>query len=205
MAVTKRGEMQDNNGDVFYPHTESNIVFCADGETVQEKLANTEKVLGESTGTTGSLEINDANKLVTSDATYQLDQKFGGVEQFIVDGETGKITGYKTKVGADTVFPFSSIKEQTVTKSITLGDSQYSTHTFVFDELEEVKGVLQITKQGTTTYGKCQTITTLGATSGKTDNNGSLFSIEGNVLEFTIYNSVNQNSTAEWTVTAVGI
>lgn len=32
----------------------------------------------------------------------------GGVSQFIVDDSTGKITGYKTKAGADTVFPFSS-------------------------------------------------------------------------------------------------
>ena len=32
----------------------------------------------------------------------------GGVSQFIVDDSTGKITGYKTKVGADTVFPFNN-------------------------------------------------------------------------------------------------
>ena len=30
----------------------------------------------------------------------------GGVSQFIVDDSTGKITGYKTKAGADTVFSF---------------------------------------------------------------------------------------------------
>lgn len=36
-----------------------------------------------------------------------INSSFGGVSQFIVDDSTGKITGYKTKVGADTVFPFS--------------------------------------------------------------------------------------------------
>lgn len=36
-----------------------------------------------------------------------LNSSFGGVSQFIVDDSTGKITGYKTKVGADTVFPFN--------------------------------------------------------------------------------------------------
>lgn len=37
----------------------------------------------------------------------------GGVSQFIVDDSTGKITGYKTKVGADTVFPFNKTLRHT--------------------------------------------------------------------------------------------
>ena len=32
----------------------------------------------------------------------------GAVPEFVIDKSTGKITGYKTKAGADTVFPFSS-------------------------------------------------------------------------------------------------
>jgi hypothetical protein len=32
----------------------------------------------------------------------------GAAPEFVIDKSTGKITGYKTKAGADTVFPFSS-------------------------------------------------------------------------------------------------
>lgn len=31
-------ELQDDNGDVIYPHTEANIVFTSDGKTVEEQL-----------------------------------------------------------------------------------------------------------------------------------------------------------------------
>lgn len=37
----------------------------------------------------------------------EINSKFGGITEFIVDEDSGQITGYKTKVGADTVFPFS--------------------------------------------------------------------------------------------------
>lgn len=41
-------------------------------------------------------------------ALKDVSDSFGGVSQFIVDEETGKISGYKTEIGgADTVFPFS--------------------------------------------------------------------------------------------------
>ena len=42
-------------------------------------------------------------------AVDELNESLGGVSQFIVDETTGQITGYKTKVGADTVFPFSGM------------------------------------------------------------------------------------------------
>ena len=57
--------------------------------------------------------MNTADKInAIYSATYgevrqELD-KLGGFEPII--DETGKITGYKTKVGADTVFPFTNIK-----------------------------------------------------------------------------------------------
>ena len=44
---------------------------------------------------------------VGAGAVNELNSSLGGVSQFIVDDSTGKITGYKTKAGADTVFPFS--------------------------------------------------------------------------------------------------
>jgi len=104
MADIQKGELQDNLGNTIYPHTESEIVFCPDGETVQEKLLKTEGVLGESNGTTGSLEINDSKKLVTSDATYQLAQNQGDCKLSYEGGEfyiqAGADTASKKKLGS---------------------------------------------------------------------------------------------------------
>lgn len=57
--------------------------------------------------------------------------------------ETGKITGYKTKIGgADSVFPFSEeLIEQTVTKTVTYNNSNEQKVTFTFSNLKEVVGV----------------------------------------------------------------
>ena len=96
MADIYKGELQDYKGNTLYNHSEADVIFCTDGETVQEKLAKTEEVLGDSTGKTGSLEVNDSQKLVTSDATYQLAQKMGGCK-FEQEGEDFFI------VGADSV------------------------------------------------------------------------------------------------------
>ena len=74
MANTYRGEIQDNKGNTVYPHTESEIVFCPDGDNVQEKLLKYENALGNVTGTTGSLEIGDANILATTEATKKLSE-----------------------------------------------------------------------------------------------------------------------------------
>ena len=42
-------------------------------------------------------------------ALTQQNRDLGAVPEFVIDKSTGKITGYKTKAGADTVFPFISI------------------------------------------------------------------------------------------------
>lgn len=47
-----------------------------------------------------------ADALATKKAVNELNSKMGGFEP-IIDPETGKITGYRTEVGADTVFPFN--------------------------------------------------------------------------------------------------
>ena len=72
MADIYKGELQDNLGNTVYPHTESDVVFCADGETAQEKLAKYENALGSVTGKTDSLEVDDTNILATSKAVKQL-------------------------------------------------------------------------------------------------------------------------------------
>lgn len=103
MADIYKGELQDNLGNTVYPHTESDVVFCTDGETVQEKLAGYDNVIGNVIGTSGSLEVNDANILATTEATKQLDEKFGGL-RFGTDGD-GNVGYY----GADgSLIPFSS-------------------------------------------------------------------------------------------------
>lgn len=109
MANTYKGELQDYKGNTLYNHSEADVIFCTDGESVQEKLAKTEEVLGDSTGKTGSLEVNDSQKLVTSDATHELANRttFPDNKGFYPDCKDGKY-GYNTDPnrGADTFHPF---------------------------------------------------------------------------------------------------
>lgn len=54
-------EMQDDEGNIYYVHTSSDVVFCADGETVEEKLktATSEK--------DGRMSADDKKKLDSID------------------------------------------------------------------------------------------------------------------------------------------
>ena len=63
--------------------------------------------------------------------------------------ETGKITGYKTKVGADTVFPFSSVNKVTI-KGICIYNTYYG-NTEILDVTIDVKSnihTVSITSKG---------------------------------------------------------
>ena len=58
---------------------------------------------------------NNSEFLATARVAYEhgleidaLSRDLSAVPEFVIDKSTGKITGYKTKAGADTVFPFSS-------------------------------------------------------------------------------------------------
>lgn len=114
-------------------------------------------------------------------------------------GSDGKLH-FVNASGADTVLPFSSIKEQTVSKNISLGETAYINAVFIFDELTEVKGVKSINKNGSVHH-----------TLKPVDNqeniwvNGSFLSISGNTVTINIKNQLNTGSSCEWTVTAVGI
>lgn len=66
------GELQNEQGIPIYPHTEADVVFCLDGESVQNKLERTEDVLGDVTGKTDYLEVSDSSILATSKATNAL-------------------------------------------------------------------------------------------------------------------------------------
>lgn len=50
MAI-KKVEIQDNLGNVYYPHTDANVVFTKDGKTVEESLVNLENELGTNKAT----------------------------------------------------------------------------------------------------------------------------------------------------------
>lgn len=138
MSKLYRGEMQDNLGNTIYPHTEAGLVFCADGETVQQKIAGTAETLNGITGVSDSTELDDSTKLATSKAVKTLkDSVYSSLKGFepILD-ETGKITGYKTEIGgADTVFPFSS--GCNIITTLTHGQNQALTYTFT-DDYESV-------------------------------------------------------------------
>ena len=103
MSNIYKGELQDNQGNTIYPHTEADLVFCADGTTIQSKVAEMGAVTDGVTGRTDSLEVSDSNILATSKATNALNQKFGGLT-FGVDGDGN--CGY---YGADgSLIPFKS-------------------------------------------------------------------------------------------------
>lgn len=78
MSDIYKGELQDYKGNTVYNHTEADVVFCADGESVQKKIAKQEAALGSVTGTTDSLEVSDSNILATSKTTNELAQMQGG-------------------------------------------------------------------------------------------------------------------------------
>lgn len=66
------------------------------------------RLFGKVLNSKEEIEANTSENMIAgADAVKEVYSSLGGVSQFIVDDSTGKITGYKTKVGADTVFPFS--------------------------------------------------------------------------------------------------
>lgn len=103
MSDIYKGELQDNQGNTLYPHTEADVVFCADGETAQSKLNKYEDSLGNVTGKTDSLEVDNSNILATSKAVKKLSDNMGGL-RFGTDGDGNY--GY---YGADgSLIPFKS-------------------------------------------------------------------------------------------------
>lgn len=82
-----------------------------------------------------SLVAEEDKTLAGAYAVQQLNRSLGGVTQFVVDETTGKITGYKTEVGADTVFPFSGGEILysgilSSTKNTSSGDTDENTNVF---------------------------------------------------------------------------
>lgn len=147
-------ELQDDNGDVIYPHTEADIVFTSDGTTVEENLGGdvTDSEIQEIFSDSDS-QLESGKKLsvkekikktlkryqtllrmrildtveeveANTDDGYLMGAKAGAAlindlaqqPEFLYDS-SGKITGYKSPGGADTVFPFNkAMRSVDVTK-----------------------------------------------------------------------------------------
>lgn len=86
MSDIYKGELQDNEGNTIYPHTEADVVFLADGTSMQDKMNAVDENLGTVNG-----------QLTASGKSF----RFG----ITADGEYGY---HKEVDGADTVIPFKS-------------------------------------------------------------------------------------------------
>ncbi len=116
MSQIYEGSFTDYRGNKTYPHTYSHLVFCPDGETVQDKIAELEN----STEKVGDME-QKVNEMSTD---------LDGRPEFIYD-ESGKIIGYKTQGGADTVFPFSEAKIEIISNARPMVEIKGSKHGYV--------------------------------------------------------------------------
>lgn len=108
--------------------TKASDVEFDDGSTAETKM-------GAINGITDSLVSTSSNIAASAKALNQLNNKLAGLPEWIQDS-SGKITGYKTPGGADTVFPFSSFEKA---KILTTASSN-----FVFTFPEEVSRFLII-------------------------------------------------------------
>lgn len=68
MSNIYKGEFQDYEGNVVYPHTTADVVYTTDGKTVQSKLNQLGEGLDGVTGRTDSPEVSDSNILASSKA-----------------------------------------------------------------------------------------------------------------------------------------
>ena len=139
MSDILKGELQDSQGNTIYPHTEADVVFCADGETAQSKLTKYEDALGNVTGVTDSLEVDDSKVLVSSKALHKVNSSLvANGSQLYMDYHDGKY-GVNTdpERGADTFIPFRSISSIKVqTKLIQTSKSWYDwTVNLVIDDV----------------------------------------------------------------------
>ena len=169
MADIQKGELQDNLGNTLYPHTQSDIVFCTDGVTVEEKLAKYEDSLGTVTGKTDSVKVSDSNILATSKAVSTLNESLDNINIYV---GTDKKLHFVDKDGADSVLPFSSTSlSGGYVDNFARGAEYYKdfqlpagTYTYVaaYKPYEAISGAIKITNLTTNT-----TIFTLPYVSGE--------------------------------------
>ena len=93
----------------------------------------------------------------------------------------------------------TSVKSQTVTKTVTLAKYARQQVTFTFSNLKEVVGVSNITKTATSNaYGKYQDLGQRNVIPV------SFISISGNTVTLDIWGQVDVTSEAQWSITAIG-
>ena len=93
----------------------------------------------------------------------------------------------------------TSVKSQTVTKTVTLAKYARQQVTFTFSNLKEVVGVSNITKTATSNaYGKYQDLGQRNVIPV------SFISISGNTVTIDIWGQVDVTNEAQWSVTAIG-
>lgn len=93
----------------------------------------------------------------------------------------------------------TSVKSQTVTKTVTLAKYARQQVTFTFSNLKEVVGVSNITKTATSNaYGKYQDLGQRNVIPV------SFISISGNTVTLDIWGQVDVTNEARWSVTAIG-
>lgn len=91
--------------------------------SIDDKIAEAGKPLSSSAADWGMIENYgeySADAKTVGEEFTKVNESLGGVSQFIVDETTGQLTGYKTKVGADTVFPFSFGGELELVEEVTV-------------------------------------------------------------------------------------
>lgn len=93
----------------------------------------------------------------------------------------------------------TSVKSQTVTKTVTLAKYARQQVVFTFSNLKQVVGVSDITKTATSNaYGKYQDLGQRNVIPV------SFISISGNTVTLDIWGQVDVTSEAQWSVTAIG-
>ncbi len=195
MSDIYKGELQDNEGNTIYPHTEADVVFCADGKTMQEKITSMESVTDGVTGRTDSLEINDSNVIVTSKATHELAQMQGGNILTYNESEDA----YYIQHGADSVpKKLGSVDESTI-NIVSKKQSITGSGNYAVSEIPSVDSLACISVEG---GGGSDSIGTPIVSGGEkvADN---IYKVMAN-NEFTITVPANHNGTA-WGIVHVAI
>lgn len=86
----------------------------ANGESTTYDVSRSEGQVSQEGDAFNTKNMNDLEQRISNGFAKaktnidSLDRDLSAVPEFVIDKSTGKITGYKTKAGADTVFPFSA-------------------------------------------------------------------------------------------------
>ena len=86
----------------------------ANGESTTYDVSRSEGQVSQEGDAFNTKNMNDLEQRIANGFANaktnidSLNSDLGAAPEFVIDKSTGKITGYKTKAGADTVFPFSA-------------------------------------------------------------------------------------------------